>query len=81
NNIVRHSGCTTVKSSLRIERGTIILRLSDNGRGFDEGNIEPGHGLESMRRRAKKLGGKIEINSPDGAGTTLILTAPNGGRV
>jgi two-component sensor histidine kinase len=78
NNIARHSGSTTVKSSLRIERGTILLDLSDDGHGFDEANIDEGHGLESMRRRAEKLGGKIDFKSKPDVGTTISLSAPIG---
>jgi signal transduction histidine kinase/streptogramin lyase len=80
NNIARHSGCTTVKSSLGIERGTIVLDLCDDGHGFDEANIDRGHGLDSMRQRAEKLGGKIDLKSQQGVGTTVTLTAPIDGR-
>ena len=80
NNIARHSGCKTAKASLKIERGTIILELHDDGHGFDEANIAHGQGLESMSRRADKLGGKIDLRSRDGSGTTMILTAPIGRR-
>ena len=80
NNIARHSACKTAKVSLKIEHGTIILELRDDGHGFDEASVDQGHGLESMRRRAEKLGGKIEMNSQADAGTTMILTAPIGGR-
>jgi ligand-binding sensor domain-containing protein/two-component sensor histidine kinase len=81
NNIARHSGCEKAEASLKIERSVIVLEVRDDGRGFDETNIEHGQGLASMRRRAEKLGGKIEISSPNGAGTTMILTAPIGGRL
>jgi len=80
NNIARHSGCKTAAATLKIERGTIILELNDDGHGFDESNVDEGHGLESMRRRADKLRGKIDVNSQTRAGTTMILTAPIGGR-
>ena len=80
NNIARHSACRIAKASLKIERGQIILELKDDGRGFVAMQADQGHGLESMRHRAEKLGGKIEMNSQADAGTTMILTAPIGGR-
>jgi len=80
NNIARHSECKTASGTLKIERGTIVLELSDDGQGFDGANLGHGHGLESMRRRAERLGGKIEFSSQTGKGTTMILTAPIGGR-
>ena len=79
-NIARHSGCQTAEAALKIERGMIILELRDDGLGFDEANVDQGHGLESMRRRAEKLGGRIDVSSRPGAGTTMTLTAPVGRR-
>jgi ligand-binding sensor domain-containing protein/signal transduction histidine kinase len=81
NNIARHSGCKTVEASLKSERGTLTLRLQDDGQGFNEAASNHGQGLESMRRRAEKLGGRVEMISQPGAGATVILTAPIGGRV
>ncbi len=80
NNIARHSGCRIAKASLRIERGQIILELKDDGRGFVAGQADQGHGLESMRRRAEKLGGTIDLDSRAGEGMTLTLVAPIAGR-
>ncbi len=78
NNIARHSGCKSAQASLKIERGMIILKLSDDGRGFDEASTDHGQGLDSMRRRAEKVGGRLDVISQPGAGTTVILKAPLG---
>jgi len=78
NNIARHSGCKSAEASLKIERGMIILKLSDDGHGFDEASMDYGQGLDSMRRRAEKLGGQLDLISQPGAGTTVILKAPLG---
>jgi len=81
NNIARHSGCGRARSELRIERGTIVLKLSDDGRGFQTGTGSPGHGLESMKRRAEKLGGELTMSSRDGHGTKLELRVPLAHRI
>ena len=78
NNIIRHSGCKNVEAVLRIERSMINLKLSDDGHGFDAANMDHGHGLDSMRRRAEKLGGQFELTSSLGAGTQITLSAPLG---
>jgi ligand-binding sensor domain-containing protein/signal transduction histidine kinase len=78
NNIARHSACTGADAALRIERGVIILTLKDDGRGFKTTNGSIGHGLESMRSRAEKLGGRLEVISKPGQGTTIALRAPLG---
>ncbi len=76
NNIARHSGSKSADAALKIERGMIVLELSDDGRGFDETKADHGQGLDSMRRRAEKLGGQLDLVSKPGAGTTVILKAP-----
>lgn len=77
NNILKHSDSTAADIAVRIEAHELCLRVSDNGRGFDEnGNGEAGHGLQSMRRRAMSLGGTFEIASTGGAGTIVLLRVP-----
>lgn len=76
-NIVRHSGATRVEIDVTIARGRLRLTIADDGRGFDE-NVPPqGHGLINMRRRARALGGTIEV-ATSGRGTTVTLQAPIG---
>jgi signal transduction histidine kinase len=78
NNIARHSGCKSAAAMLKVERAMMVLELSDDGRGFDQVSHDHGHGLESMRRRAEKLGGQFELISKLGEGTTITLKAPIG---
>lgn len=76
-NAARHSGATTLEVWGRAEHGTIQLRVSDNGRGFDPQLSRPGHfGLSSMQRRAEILGGQCSIESGPGQGTTVIVQVP-----
>jgi signal transduction histidine kinase len=76
NNMARHSQCTEADIDFHIEKDLMTLRLSDNGKGFDPSQASDGHGLMSMRERAKELGGRLEMTSPNGRGTTITLTAP-----
>jgi signal transduction histidine kinase len=76
NNIVRHSECTRADVEFKVEQGRLVLKLSDNGRGFDPASAGDGNGLSSMRRRAKNLGGELVLISSPGIGTTVILQAP-----
>ena len=76
NNLARHSGCSRAVMEFIAEEGRIDLRVSDNGRGFDAGEDGDGHGLASMRRRAKLIDGEVRIVSEAGKGTSVRLRAP-----
>jgi signal transduction histidine kinase len=76
NNIARHSACTEAEIELHAFPDSLVLKLSDNGKGFDLSEQATGHGLASMRERTRSLGGDLEINSVTGKGTTLSFTIP-----
>jgi two-component system CheB/CheR fusion protein len=52
------------------------IEVRDDGQGFDAGASSDGHGLETMRRRALELGGRIEITSRPGEGTVVRADLP-----
>ena len=74
-NSVRHSGCERVEAELRAEAGWLELSLRDDGQGLD-GAAQPGHGLGSIRRRARDLGGDLEITSRRGDGVAILVRVP-----
>ena len=76
NNIARHSECSNADVELKTQGGWLMLKLSDNGKGFDTAASFDGNGLASMHQRAERLGGKLEVVSRDGEGTVLTLNAP-----
>jgi ligand-binding sensor domain-containing protein/signal transduction histidine kinase len=76
NNIASHSACTLAVIELQLERAWLVLQVRDDGCGFDLNGDRGGNGLASMRQRAKKLGGSLDLSSANGNGTTLILRVP-----
>lgn len=87
NNLVKYSKCTDADLEFKIEADYLIIRVSDNGQGFDveqasNGNHSGmgGHGLSSMQKRAEALGGSFEVQSEKGKGTTVLLRVPVSGR-
>jgi two-component sensor histidine kinase len=76
NNSARHSGCSRVEIDLRRGGSRLVLRMTDNGAGFDTSLESVGQGLTSMQRRAQRLKGTLEIASAPGAGTTVTLAIP-----
>lgn len=80
NNCIRHSGCTRVDLQLSVEGKEFRLTISDNGCGLpglqkDSGNGDH-HGLANMQKRAKSIGGSVEITSEPAGGTQIRLRVP-----
>ena len=83
NNIVKHSEAKRVEIELKIENRDLILRIKDEGKGFEEdseaihSSIQMGgNGILSMQKRAKAMSGELEIKSEIGKGTTINLRLP-----
>ncbi len=76
NNIARHSGATEAHIDLQVGRQQLALEVRDNGCGIEHPNGRSGNGLESMKLRASRLGGELQVRSTKGQGTTVILRAP-----
>lgn len=76
NNAVRHSRCSAADVSLRIEAGSLVLEVSDDGKGLSSDRAGDGTGLASMRGRAERLRGIFEVRSQDHHGTKVILKIP-----
>ncbi len=74
-NIVRHARAGRVEIELCGKQPDLVLSVTDDGIGFNKEQVEQGHGLNSLRRRAKELGGTLEITSSRGQGTRIVLTA------
>jgi len=75
-NARKHSGAKRVK--VELERGPVyVLRVGDDGRGFEQGAYVDGHvGLEIMRERAQRIGGRVNVDSHPGGGTCVTLSLP-----
>jgi signal transduction histidine kinase len=78
-NALRHADASLISVVLRQRDGQLTLEVSDDGSGFDPGRAELRSlhlGLTSMEERARELGGRLEIRSRPGAGTTVALEVP-----
>jgi signal transduction histidine kinase len=75
-NIVRHSGATEVRLSIRRLNGEVRLAIADNGCGLTTNRTAEMDGLANMRARLEHLGGRCEITSPPGGGTLVEFHFP-----
>lgn len=79
NNIYKHARASKVNISLEPREGSVVLIIEDNGVGFKPGkqiSVEKGMGLVGMDERAALIGGKLEIESTKGVGTTVYVSVP-----
>ena len=79
NNIVKHSEGKIASISLSSKNGSIVMEISDEGKGFDINQPERGQGLRNMYERVQMLGGEMSIDSKPGEGTriTACLKIPS----
>ena len=77
-NIARHAGATRAEVALQKQPDALVLRVRDNGRGFDPANSSSSKslGLLGMRERAAILGGWVDIFSAPGKGTRVTAWIP-----
>lgn len=76
-NVRRHSGAASARLHVRTTDGEAVLRLEDDGRGFDPATAPTtGFGLPGLRERARTVGGSVEIDSAPGTGTRVVVRLP-----
>lgn len=71
NNSITHGNCTEIILNANQKGRSIVIHLRDNGIGFDPNKKSHGNGLENMKRRAEKIGGKLTITSSVNQGTEI----------
>jgi signal transduction histidine kinase len=75
NNIIKHASATEVAFQVTFERGELTISIYDNGSGFDKANrsLGNGNGLTNMKQRLVAIGGRCNIESSAGEGTTISM--------
>jgi PAS domain S-box-containing protein len=74
-NVLRHASASVVRIELARSVDRVIVRVLDNGRGFDPSAHRGArhHGLYTMAERARLIGGQLNIVSEPGQGTRVCL--------
>jgi len=77
-NVARHAHASRVCVRFYVKDSRLILAVSDNGRGFRPavGDKPSGFGILGMGERAEALGGRVDISSTVGQGTTVTVSLP-----
>jgi signal transduction histidine kinase len=76
-NVVKHAAARQVELSVTRRGRVVVLRIRDDGKGFDAAAVPDGHlGLAGMRARAEKVGAGFNVDARPGQGTTIEVTVP-----
>jgi signal transduction histidine kinase len=76
-NVVKHARASSVSVLITRKNGSVIAVIEDDGKGFDTGaSRDAGLGLVGMEERVALLNGRLQIESGEGAGTTIVAEVP-----
>jgi signal transduction histidine kinase len=77
NNVAKYADASAVEIRLQQSDGELRFEVSDDGRGFDTASTRHGTGLQGIADRLDALGGRFEIRTAPGEGTTLVGLVPS----
>lgn len=80
NNSLKHSGAKNIEIELLYRPGSLILQVSDDGKGFNQEVYHPsksGLGLKNMQNRAALIGANFSVHSSTNNGTTINVELKN----
>ncbi|HOW47930.1 MAG TPA: ATP-binding protein [Rubrivivax sp.] len=78
-NVIKHSGANRCSMQCGFADGDLQLVIHDDGHGIPlelDGRLDRGHGMASMKHRARQLSGQCLVESGPGFGTVIRLTLP-----
>lgn len=75
-NAARHAQASEVWLRIKVEDQRLILRVEDDGRGFEASSAPGGNGLHNMRERLARLGGSFDVRNANAKGTVVELSLP-----
>jgi signal transduction histidine kinase len=76
NNVLKHAEAKHVWLSIEKCEKKIVLKIEDDGNGFDINVLKDGYGLHNLDARTKLMQGSLVINSQPGKGTMVIIEIP-----
>jgi signal transduction histidine kinase len=75
-NVVKHAQAEHVSIVLQRKGDAVTAVIEDDGRGFAGHQKDGGLGLVGMKERVDLVNGRLEIESAEGAGMTLVVEVP-----
>ncbi len=75
-NVAKHARATRVEVVVELDDSAVMVRVTDDGQGFDDDDVGHRGGLVNLARRAALLGGGLEVRRADAGGTALEWRVP-----
>ena len=75
-NSIKHGDASKIAIAFNYDKQVLYIKLSDNGKGFDQAKPRKGMGLQNAQARIKSHNGKLNIASSIGRGTSYTITIP-----
>jgi signal transduction histidine kinase len=77
-NVAQHAYASeaTLEVEVEVLPNWVVLRVEDNGRGFDMDTVQEGLGMKTLRSRTASLGGVVHLDSALGEGTQVLVRLP-----
>ncbi|GAA3993143.1 sensor histidine kinase [Allokutzneria multivorans] len=76
NNVRKHARASAVAVSVEFTEEAVLLRVADDGVGFDPESKPTGFGLPGLRGRTEQVGGAFAVSSAPGEGTVVKVAVP-----
>lgn len=76
NNAAKYSTASSITVHFGKKEKSLLLTITDNGKGFDPANAPSGNGLRNMKARAQTISGELSVRSSPNKGTAVALSLP-----
>jgi signal transduction histidine kinase len=76
NNILKHADASKIDINLHYTDALLIMEIKDDGKGFSTDKLQPGTGLQNIKKRTGILKGNISISSTINIGTQIKVEIP-----
>lgn len=76
NNLVKYAEATRCDVCFATAHKQLVMKITDDGKGFDDSIRGGGAGIKNMRKRAEEMGGDLHIDAAPGGGTLVRLVLP-----
>jgi signal transduction histidine kinase len=77
NNSIKYADARNIEINIKHQKNDIVMAISDDGKGFDDSQIELGNGINNMKKRIADCGGKIKFNTKPNEGTEITIIIPD----